>query len=168
MGSQDTAGATDNDSCGNCVQVHLLNDHVRELEQQLDDLRNIRENEGFLDQTYSEVVTSRVNEARRWVTTSKGITRRTVGADEASSSSQGSDYKSSAEAQQRRATSGRVTVVGDSIIRGAAGDSAAAVTTPGWRPGSRTCPSGRRTKWEEEQPEGVVHVDTNDTGGKKN
>lgn len=66
-----TAGASGNYTCRNCVQVQLLNKHVGELEQQLDDLGAIRENESFLDKTYSEVITPRIQEEQKWVTVRK-------------------------------------------------------------------------------------------------
>lgn len=51
-------------------------DHVRELEQQLYDLRLIREAEKVIDGSYREVVTPRVWPQSRWVTTWKESKQR--------------------------------------------------------------------------------------------
>ncbi|XP_062887003.1 uncharacterized protein LOC134336606 [Mobula hypostoma] len=58
--------------CQKCIRLGDLEDRVWNLEQQLDDLRLIRENEAVIDESYREVVTPRLSEAGRWVTVKGG------------------------------------------------------------------------------------------------
>ncbi|XP_059844550.1 uncharacterized protein LOC132404404 [Hypanus sabinus] len=135
---RDTVGAPGCYSCGKCVQIQLLKEHVAALKKELDNLRFICENESFLDRTYREVVTLRIPEERKGATMRKErmlevqetpgdlplinrfILLEAVRTEDTASLRGGQvcELKIGAEAEPRSQTSGRVMVVGDSIVRG--------------------------------------------------
>ncbi|XP_059810226.1 uncharacterized protein LOC132383348 [Hypanus sabinus] len=191
---RDTDGAPGCYSCGKCVQIQLLKEHVAALKKELDDLRFIRENEGFLDRTYSEVVTPRIPEERKGATMRKErmlevqetpgdvplVNRFTfleaVRTEDTASLRGGQvcEPKIGAEAEPRSQTSGRAVVVGDSIVRGT--ERGFCSNRRGLRmvcclPGARIQDITDRLqgilKGEGEQPEVVVHVGINDIGKKR-
>ena len=69
---RETSGVPDNDPCRRCIQLQLLTNRVRELEQELDDLRIIRENEEFIDSSFREAVMPKAQSTGNWVTVKRG------------------------------------------------------------------------------------------------
>jgi len=63
-------------TCGKCTQLQLLQDRVRQLEQELDELRIIREAEELIDRSFREVVTPKTGD--RWVTVRRGGRKQSV------------------------------------------------------------------------------------------
>ncbi|MBY9153034.1 SGNH/GDSL hydrolase family protein [Pseudomonas aeruginosa] len=181
-------------TCGKCTHLQLLQDRVRELELELDELRIIREAEGVIDRSYRDIVTP--ENKGSWVTVRGGKRGKksvqgspvvvplnnnytvldTVGGDGLSGagcSDRVSGTGSGSEAQKGRGESGRALVIGDSIVRstdrrfcGRRRDTRMVCCLPGARVHDVSDRVFRILKGEGEQPEVVVHIGTNDVGKK--
>lgn len=181
-------------TCRKCTHLQLLQDRVRELELELDELRIIGEAEGVIDQSFREVVTPKVVD--RWVTV-RGTGRKqpvqgppavvplknkytvldTCGGDdlpEVSNGVQVSGTEPVPVAQKGRVEKSRAIVIGDSIVRGTDRrfcggdrDSRLVCCLPGARVRDVSDRVFRVLKGEGEQPQVVVHIGTNDIGRKR-
>lgn len=69
---RESSSVTQGYTCGKCVKLQLLTDHIWEVELWLDNLRIIRENEGALRRDCSEVVMPKLQAESGFVTTRKG------------------------------------------------------------------------------------------------
>ena len=182
--------------CARCVEMGLLKDCVRNLEQQLEDLRLVRENEEVIDRSYREVVTPRPREADKWVTVRKGKGQRqglestpvavhlenrysclsSIGADSlpgGSNSGRASGTENSPDAQ-KGSKKRRAIVIGDSIVRGSdwrfcgrSRETRMVVCLPGARVSDVSERVEKILKREGEEPDVVVHIGTNDIGRKR-
>ena len=121
-----------------CIQVQLLKDRVGELGKQVKDLRFVLQTESFLDKSYSEIVTPKVLDGKKWVTVRKGgklgmqkspgvvplenwfTHLEAVGTEDVKTLSGGlaCEAKRAVEPKPKSPTSGNAIVVGDSIVRG--------------------------------------------------
>ncbi|XP_055498195.1 uncharacterized protein LOC129701166 [Leucoraja erinacea] len=183
--------------CARCVEMGLLRDYVRNLEQQLDDLCLLRESEEVIESSYREVVTPRPREADNWVTVRKGngqwqglvSTPVTVhlenkysclskgGGDSlpgGNDSGRASGTKTGPVAQKGEEKKRRTIVIWDSIVRGLdrrfcgrRQETRMVVCLPGTRVRDVSERVQDILKWEGEEPEVVVHIGTNDIGRKR-
>ncbi|XP_072405191.1 uncharacterized protein [Chiloscyllium punctatum] len=189
------SGVSGSYMCGKCAHIQQLTEHIAALTKELEDLRLIRENEIFLDKTFSDVITPIMPEESRRVQTMRKAERRqvqetpgevpvrnklklleTVESDDTTSSQGGHvcPSKVAAEAERKSRTSHRAVVIGDSIVRGT--DRGFCGSRRDLRmvccfPGARVKDIADRVqdilKDEGEEPEVVVHVGTNDVGKKR-
>ncbi|XP_072928743.1 uncharacterized protein [Hemitrygon akajei] len=184
----------DDYTCNRCIQLQLLSDRVRELEQELDELRIIREAEAEIDKSYREAVTLKRQEVGKWVTVKRGRGSRqrekstpvavpiknkytvldTVGGDDlpgTSCSGPVSGTEVGPATRKGRREEKRAVVIGYSIVRGAdrrfCGED-----RESWMvccfPGARVRDISDRVQVilerEGKNPDVVVHVGTNDVG----
>ena len=184
----------DDHTCKRCIQLQLLSARVRELEQELDELRIIREVETEIDRSYREVVTPKSLEVGKWVTVKKGRGSRqreqrtpaaipinnrytvldTVDGDDppgTSCSGPASGTVVEPSTRKGRRDENRALVLGDSIVRGADRrfcgadrESRMVCCLPGAR--VRDISNGVQAILEKEgmNPDVVLHVGTHDVG----
>ncbi|XP_059504239.1 uncharacterized protein LOC132209920 isoform X2 [Stegostoma tigrinum] len=191
---RDTDDVSGSYSCGKCVHIQLLKEVVATLKKELEDLRLIRENENFLDRTFSKVTIPRIPEERRGISMTKEdvnevqetpgeapiVNRLTVletaKTDNTASPRGGQVCKSKivVEAEPRSQTSRRGVVIGDSTVRGTdrgfcgnRRDLRMVCCLPGARIQDVTDRVQRILEGEGEDPEVLVHVGTNDFGKKR-
>jgi len=191
---RDAIGVPANYTCGRCTHLQLLQNRVRELELELDDLRIIREAEMAIDKSFRDIVTPGME--NRWVTVRGAERKRSVqgspvvvplsnkysALDTAegddipvvSHSEQISGTESVPVAQKGKGESGRAIVIGDSLVRGidrrfcgSKRDSRMVCCLPDARVRDVSDRVFRILKGEGEQSQVVVHIGTNDIGTRR-
>ncbi|XP_055521107.1 uncharacterized protein LOC129715270 [Leucoraja erinacea] len=177
--------------CTRCIEMELLRDRIRNLEQQLDDLRLVRESEEVIDRSYREVVTDkwvtlRMDKGQRQGRVSTPVSVHlenkysclsTVGVDSlpgSSDSGRASGTETGPVAQKGREKKRRAIVIGDSILRGSdrrfcgrSQETRMVVCLPSARVSDVSQRVQDILKSEGEEPEVVVHIGTNDIGKKR-
>lgn len=175
-------------SCKKCIRLQLLEERVKELEGELEELRIIREVEVEIDGSYKEIVTPRneawVNARRRGKKQSGGqspgavplhnrfsVLEATVEEESTEHREQISGGEPSEKAQVVRGCKRLGLVIGDSTIKG----TDRRVGTKGRDSGLVCCLPGagvrdvsdrvfRTLRGEGDKPQVIVHVGTHDIG----
>ncbi|XP_055508716.1 uncharacterized protein LOC129707614 [Leucoraja erinacea] len=190
-------GPPDFHICTRCIEMGLLRDRIRILEQQFDDLCLVRESEEVIERSYREVVTPKPWERDMWITLRKGKGQRqgrvstpmsvhlankysclsTDGGDSlpgGSDSGRASSTETGPVAPKGRDKKKRAIEIGDSIVRGSdrrfcgrSRETRMVVCLPGAKVSDVSQRIQDIQKSEGEEPEVVVHIGTNDIGKKR-
>ncbi|XP_078056734.1 uncharacterized protein LOC144480983 [Mustelus asterias] len=190
---RDTISVPAEYTCRKCTQFQLLEDCVRDLELELDELRIIREAETVIDKSYREVHTPRNEDT--WVTVRKDKKQTVqrspvavplynkytvldpVGEGDLPGVRHGvqvSGTESVPVAQKGKGGRSRALVIGNCIVRGtdrrfceSERDSRLVCCLPGARVFDVSDRVFKILKGEGDQPQVVVHTGTNDIGRKR-